>query len=126
MPEMRENDGEGGDWMRVAIASEGKDASSVVSGVFGRCRYFVMASIEDGRIEFLEAAENKASEQAGKAGIAAAQLMAEKGAKAVISGEIGPRAMDVLRQFGIKAYRGSGTVKDCLDDFTKGKLGRIE
>jgi predicted Fe-Mo cluster-binding NifX family protein len=111
--------------MKVAVSSDGKDMNSMTGSAFGRCRYFIMAGIEDGRIKFLEAAENKASEQAGKAGIAAAKLVAGKEAQAVISGEIGPRAMEVFRQFGIKAYRGSGKVSAVLEKFMEGKLPEL-
>ena len=108
--------------MKIAISSDGKGLDSQVSGVFGRCRYFLIVRLDGRNTEMIEAAENRASNQSGKAGISAAELVAEKGIDAVISGDIGPRAMDVLRQFGIKAYKGSGSIKRCLGEFAEGGL----
>jgi predicted Fe-Mo cluster-binding NifX family protein len=112
--------------MKIAISSAGKDIDSDVDNVFGRCPFFIFADIEGKKITKVEAIKNISAEKTGGAGISAAQAVAEKGAKAVITGNVGPRAMDVLRQFNIEIYNGSGTVKEALQGFIDGKLGKVQ
>ena len=111
---------------RIAVSSAGKSLESKVAGVFGRCPYFIIADIENNQIVSHETMENAAANQMGGAGISAAQAVVEKNVDAVIAGNIGPRALDVLRQFNIKIYNGSGLVKDVLQKFIQDKLEKIE
>ncbi len=108
--------------MKVAISSIGKDLNSEISSEFGRCPYFVILEIENKKIQGFEAIKNQSANQMGGAGISAAQAVAEKDVKAVISGNLGPRASDVLKQFNIEVYRGSGSIKEVLQKFIDGKL----
>jgi len=112
--------------MKVAISSNGKDLESEVSEVFARCPYFVIVEIENGKIKKFEALKNESENQMAGAGISAAQLMAEKDIVAVITKNIGPRAFDVLKQFNIEIYLGSGAVKEILQEFINRKLKKIE
>lgn len=112
--------------MKIAVSSTGKELDSDVSNVFGRCPYFIIVEVEDKKVTKIEAIENISAKQMGGAGISAAQTVAEKGVKAVIAGNIGPRASDVLRQFNIEVYNGSGAVKEALQKFIDGKLERIQ
>lgn len=111
--------------IKIAISSKGKDLDSEVDNVFGRCPYFIFAEIKDKKIEKVEAMENKSANQMGGAGISAAQFVTEKNAEAVITGNIGPRALDVLKQFNIEIYNGSGSVKEVLDKFINNKLEKV-
>jgi predicted Fe-Mo cluster-binding NifX family protein len=111
--------------MKIAISSSGKNLEDEVSDVFARCPYFVIAEIENGKIRETKVMENKVAGQPGQAGILVAQSMAEKNIGAVITGNVGPRAMDVLRQFKIEVWCGNGTVRDVLQKFTEGKLEKI-
>lgn len=108
--------------MKIAVSSTGKNLTDNVSDVFGRSPYFIVAEIENGEIKKTEIIENKSADQMGGAGIFAAQLMAEKNVNVVITGNVGPRALDVLKQFNIAIYYGGGIVKDALHQFVEGKL----
>jgi predicted Fe-Mo cluster-binding NifX family protein len=112
--------------MKVAVSSIGKGLESKVSTVFGRCPYFIIAEIEGRKIQKIEAVENMSAGQKGGAGISAAREVAERGAKSVITGNLGPRASDVFKQFGIEAYKGSGSVKEALEEFMAGTLEKIK
>ncbi len=112
--------------MKVAISSEGKNLKAKVSEVFARCPYFIIAEVEEGKIKDFEAIKNESENQMSGAGIFAAQLMAEKNVNVVITKNIGPRAFDVLRQFNIKVYSGSGKIKDVLADFIVGKIKEVK
>lgn len=113
--------------MKIAVSSKGKDLESEVDSVFGRCAYFIIVEIEEGKrkIEGFEAVENEGAGQMGGAGIRAARQVVEKGAKAVISGNIGPRASDVLKQFNVKTYSAAGLVREAVQKFIEGKLEKM-
>jgi len=111
--------------MKLAISSNGKDLESEVSEVFARCPYFIIAEIENGEIKKFEAIENEIQNAMHGAGISAAQLLTEKNVEAVITKNIGPRALDVLKQFNIKVYFGSGKIEDVLKDFSQEKLKKV-
>lgn len=107
--------------MKIAISATGKELSDNVSDVFGRCPYFILAEVAEGKIISSEAVKNVAESQAGGAGIAAAQLMVDQKAEVVIAKSVGPRAMDVLNQFKIMVYTGEGTVEKAVADFVAKK-----
>ena len=111
--------------MKIAISSKEKNLNGEVDSMFGRCPYFLIVEIEDKEIRGFEAIKNTSAEQTGGAGISAAQIVAEKNVNAVITGNIGPRALDVLGQFDIKIYNGSGPVNEALQKFIDGKLETI-
>ena len=111
--------------MKVAISSMGKSIEDNVSDVFGRCPYFIIAEIADQKIGETEALKNQSACQTGGAGISTAQLMAEKDVNAVITGNMGPKALDVLGQFKITVYTGNGIIKDVLQKFIEKKLKEI-
>ena len=111
--------------MKIAISSTDKNIEGNVSDVFGRCPYFIIAEIENRKIEKTEAIKNKSTEQMSGAGISAAQLMAEENVNAVITGNVGPRALDVLKQFNIGIYYGDGTIEKVLREFIDGKLEKM-
>jgi len=112
--------------MKVALSSTGKNLDSNLSEVFARCPYFIFAEIEKGEIKNFEAIENEFANQMGGAGISVSQFLAERRIEAVICKNIGPRAFDVLSQFGIKIYQGEGTVKEALEKFIEQKLEKFE
>ncbi len=112
--------------MKIAVSSMDKSIESNVSDVFGRCPYFIIAEIQDKKIEKTEAIKNESIDQTSGVGILSARLMAEKDVNVVITGNVGPRALDVLKQFNIEIYSGTGVVKDVLQEFIDGKLKKIE
>jgi predicted Fe-Mo cluster-binding NifX family protein len=111
--------------MRLIVTSNTRERNGDVSDVFGRCKFFLLFEEEKGEIKLIEVFENINSRKAGGAGISAAQAVAERDAKAVLSGNIGPRAREVFRQFGIKMYKASGKIEEALDLMANGKLEEI-
>jgi predicted Fe-Mo cluster-binding NifX family protein len=109
--------------MKVVIPSEGNTLSSQASQFFGRCPYFIVAELEDGKVKGWEAFSNPALGQAGGAGIMAAQFAAEHGAEAVIASAVGPKAEAALGSLGIKIFRGvQGTVQDNIGKLIANEL----
>jgi predicted Fe-Mo cluster-binding NifX family protein len=108
--------------IKVAISAKENNLEGEIGDVFGRSPYFVIAEIENGEMKKTEIIENKNANQTGGAGISAAQLMAEKNVNAVITKNVGPRALDVLKQFNIGIYHGEGMIEEVLQKFMDGKL----
>jgi predicted Fe-Mo cluster-binding NifX family protein len=110
--------------MKIAIASSGKNLKSPVNSRFGRCPYFL---IVDSESDEFEAIENTATQAFRGAGISAAQMIANKGVKAIIAGNFGPNAVNVLSSSGIKIFGGvlGITAKEALDQFNEGKLQEV-
>jgi predicted Fe-Mo cluster-binding NifX family protein len=108
--------------MKIAVTSAGKELSDSVFELFGRCPYFIIAEVENGKIIKTEALKNESENQSIGAGVSAAKLLAENNVNAVIAGSTGPKAMDVMNQFGIKVYRGEGTVGEALQKFVDKNL----
>ncbi len=106
--------------MILAISSSGTDLSSAVDPRFGRCRYLVFYDTDSGS---LEAVANSNIDAAGGAGIRTAQMVLDKGAGAVITGNVGPNAMNVLSGGGVPVYTGvSGTVESAVKLYEEGSL----
>ena len=113
-----------GGTMKICITSEGKTLDSKVDPRFGRCQNFILVNPDT--LEF-EAIENSNINQAGGAGIQSGQLMASKGIKAVLTGNVGPNAFQTLNAGGIDIYTGvSGSVKETIEAYKSGKLKKTE
>ena len=106
--------------MKIAISSSGKDLDSQIDPRFGRCQYFIFVDPET--MEF-EASENEGLMASGGAGVQAAQLIVQKGAGSLITGNLGPNAASALSASGIKVHLVSGgTVREVTEAFKAGKL----
>ncbi len=106
--------------MRVVVSAVGADLSAEVSPVFGRCPNYVF--VDTATMEF-EALPNPAMSAAGGAGIQAAQFAVSKGVQAVITGNVGPNAFNVLQAAGVTLYPVSGgTVQQAVDAYNRGEL----
>jgi predicted Fe-Mo cluster-binding NifX family protein len=106
--------------MKVAVSATGKDLNCQIDPRFGRCQFFVFVDPET--MEF-EALENEGLMAMGGAGVQAAQLIVQKGANALITGNLGPNAASALSASGIKVYLvPGGTVKEVIDGYKTGSL----
>ncbi|MEA3547344.1 MAG: NifB/NifX family molybdenum-iron cluster-binding protein, partial [Thermodesulfobacteriota bacterium] len=106
--------------MKIAVSSSGNDLDSQVDPRFGRCAYFVIVETDD---MGFEAFENGSIALGGGAGIQAGQFVASKGAKAIITGNVGPNAVQTLSAAGVETFVGqSGTVREAIERYTKGKI----
>jgi len=74
-------------------------------------------------IQLLEAIQNPAVAAPGGAGIQSAQLVVDKGVEAVITGNVGPNAYQVLSSAGIAVYVGNfKSVREAVEAYRSGKL----
>ncbi len=109
--------------MKICISSTGNSVDSTMDPRFGRAAYFVITNTDSMESEIIP---NSAANSGGGAGITSGQLMVDKGVEAVITGNVGPNAMNVLKAAKIEIYRGeSVSVQENVEKFKKGLLGKI-
>jgi predicted Fe-Mo cluster-binding NifX family protein len=110
--------------MKICVSSTGNSMEAQLDPRFGRCLYFVIVDPET--MQF-EAVPNVASGTTGGAGIQAAQTMADKSVKVVITGSVGPNAFQALSTAGIEIITGaSGTVKAVIEQYKRGELRKTD
>ena len=105
--------------MKIAVSSTGQGLDAEVDPRFGRCQYFV---IVDGDTMAFEAFENPNVMASGGAGIQSAQLVADKGAEVVLTGNCGPNAFQTLQAAGVSICVGiAGTVGQAVEQYKRGE-----
>jgi predicted Fe-Mo cluster-binding NifX family protein len=104
--------------MKIAISAAGPTLDASIDPRFGRCRQFIIVDPETGESE---AVDSSSAASGGGAGISAAQMIIKKGIEAVLTGNCGPNAHQVLSAAGIKVITGvSGKINDAISAY---KLG---
>jgi len=104
--------------MKIAVSSNGKTLEDQVDVRFARALYFL---IIDG--DQVEVVENPNLSAGGGVGVQTSQMLADKGVEAVIAGNFGPKAYQVLEAAGIKAYSVEGKkVKEAIELVKEGKI----
>lgn len=111
--------------MKIAITTQGNNLEDMLDPRFGRAQYFMIYDTE--KKEVLEVIDNTAGvNAAGGAGTTAAQLVANKDAVAVISGNYGPNASLGLNGFEIKMYTSPvDKISNIIENFNAGKLSEV-
>ena len=110
--------------MKICVTSNGPTMDASVDPRFGRCQYFVFVDSET--MEY-EAMPNPSIGASSGAGIQAAQTVADKGAGVVITGQVGPNAIQTLGATNISIVTGaSGTISDAIKQYKSGGLQQTE
>jgi len=106
--------------MKICVTSNGPTMDASVDPRFGRCQYFVFVDSET--MEH-EAMPNPGIGASSGAGIQAAQTVVDKGAGVVITGQVGPNAIQTLGAANISIVTGaSGTISDAIEQYKSGRL----
>lgn len=109
--------------MKIAVSSTGQELNSVVESRFGRCEFFVVVETENGSFK---AFENDNRGLSSGAGIQAASFIASEGVEAVITGNCGPKAMQVLTAAGIDIFSvQGGSVSQVVEQFNNKTLSSL-
>jgi predicted Fe-Mo cluster-binding NifX family protein len=112
--------------MKIAVSTGKGGMDDVVVPVFGRCGSFTIVEVEGDNIKGSEVVPNQAIQSPSGAGIRASQTIVNSGAESVITGNIGPNSMMVLKQAGIKVFSGVGMkVEEAVKAYLEGKLKEI-
>lgn len=108
--------------MKLCISATGNEMTAKVDGTFGRAHYLVIVDTDSREMEALD---NSAANVIQGAGIAAAQLIADKGVNALLTGRVGPNAYAALKSAGIKIYEGvspGDSLQEALEKFKQGQF----
>jgi predicted Fe-Mo cluster-binding NifX family protein len=107
--------------MKLCISSKGTNLEASVDPRFGRCQYFLFVDTETMNFQCVG---NPAFAAGGGAGIQAAQLAINRGAKVILTGDVGPNAFQALQAGGVKIVTGAqGLIRDVIERFNRGELG---
>ena len=107
-----------GEIMRIAMASDG----NFVSEHFGRCPFYTIVDIEEGKVIKKEVIENP-GHQLGLI----PQFLHERNVEYIICGGMGTRAKNFFDRFKIETLVGiSGTVEEVIEKFLNGTLKGTE
>lgn len=106
--------------MKLALSSTGRELDSQLDPRFGRSAYFIIVDTDD--MSF-NAFENEQTGMTSGAGISSANFVISKGIKAVLTGNCGPKAMQVFSAAGIDVFTGqTGSVKNAVENYKKGNM----
>lgn len=105
--------------MSIAISATGPGLDDALDPRFGRCRHLLVCA--EGAAPVHHANPAQGAEHG--AGIRTAEFVASLGVTTVVTGAVGPKAMEVLRAAGIRAYASPpATVRQALAQLRAGAL----
>jgi len=111
--------------MRIAISNQENNINGLIDQRFGRCKYFIIVEVENNEIKTTNSVENQGALQGHGAGLKAAEQIGKLKVDAVITGDLGPNATNILKQLGIKAYHAGGKASEAINDYLKNNLKEI-
>ena len=102
---------------KIAVSSHGPGLDDLVDPRFGRAAGFVM--VDPQTMEFTYLNNLAARDMGSGAGIQAAETVARAGARVVLTGSVGPKAMQVLAAANIRTVEDVGnlTVREVVTRF---------
>lgn len=107
--------------MKVAVTSKERKLESNLDERFGRAPYFIIYDLENDTYQCIDNKQNLNSAQG--AGIQAAQNITNTKAEALITGNVGPKAFQVLKAAEIDIYLTQNTsIQEAIENFKAGKL----
>lgn len=100
--------------IRIAISTDGDQ----VSPHFGRCVFYTIIDLEDGKVITKEVINNPGHEPGFLP-----QYLHNSGVNAIVAGGMGPRAQRLFKEVGIDVYLGAeGSVDKVIEQLQKGTL----
>ncbi len=110
--------------MKIAVCAKNEGLKSEVDNRFGRAENYVIYDTEEGNAVTIE---NSAKNEPSGAGGSATRLLSENKVEVVLAPELGPKAVDAIRAFGIEAYRFNDvkTVEDAINKYKDGSLEKF-
>jgi predicted Fe-Mo cluster-binding NifX family protein len=110
--------------MKICVSSTGKDINASIDQRFGRCQYFLIIDVETMDVKTIP---NESTLASGGAGVQAAQIVTNEDVDAIITGNIGPNAFQILQAAGITVFTGAqGSIKEAIENYKKGTLKETE
>ena len=111
---------------RIALACEDNQGlSGQISQHFGRCPYYLIVDVEGDEIKRTDSVDNPYYNNHVPGMVP--QFINEQGAKVMIAGGMGPRAIDMFGNLGIEVVTGAiGNVGNVLQAYLKGEISGVE
>ena len=111
--------------MKIAVCSKGEGLKALVDERFGRADQFVIFDMVTKEVKTVE---NSAKNASAGAGGQAVRMLDENNVEVVIVPEVGPKAVDALKAFEIKAYSlgESKTVEEAIKKYESKDLKEFE
>lgn len=107
--------------MKIAVTSQGRELSSQIDPRFGRAAYVIIVDTESMAFTALDNSANAGSFKG--AGIQAATMIHDHGARVLITGYCGPKAFATLQAAEIKVVSdATGTVAETVEQFKNGAV----
>lgn len=112
--------------MKIAVGVKNKE-SKELNEMFARSPLFAIVEIDESKLLSEEFKENYFADQMSGAGTAVVEELAKDGVEAVICANLGPKALDLSKQLGIKAYRSESlNYEETLNKLLEGNLSEIK
>ncbi len=110
--------------MKVCVTAGASGLDAPMDPRFGRGPFFVIVDTDSMSENSIA---NTLVNATSGAGIQAAQEIARQGAAALITGNVGPNAMQTLSaaKIDVYQYQGAGSVRDVVEKFKRGELTKI-
>jgi len=110
--------------MKIAICAVSEGLKSTVADRFGRADNFVIFDTETKEVVTIE---NTAKNEASGAGGSAVRLLDNNKVEIALIPELGPKAIDAVKAFGIEAYAygESKTVEEAIKKYENKELEKL-
>jgi predicted Fe-Mo cluster-binding NifX family protein len=110
--------------MKIGICAKNNGLESEVADRFGRADNYVIFDTETKESITIE---NIAKNEASGAGGTAVRLLDKNKVEIVLAPELGPKAIDAIKAFNIRAYAfgNSKTVQEAIENYQNGKLNEF-
>ncbi len=111
--------------MKIAVCAKEKGMESIADDRFGRAEYYVIFDTDE---RGSETVENTAKGEPAGAGGSAVRLLSKHDVEVVLVPELGPKAVDAVNGFEMKAFRYADrkTVRETIAAYQAGDLQQIE
>lgn len=111
--------------MKIAVSATGPSPDSNVDPRFGRCAGFVLIDSAAGQTDYLDNGAHR--DLAQGVGTQTARMLVDAGTEALITGQMGPKAYQVLHRAGIKIYRcPAGSVQAAVRALDRNALAELD
>lgn len=110
--------------MLIALSSSGQASNATLDRHFGRCSYFAFYHKETKEWSF---EVNPGAGETSGAGIKAAQHLVDLGADVILTGEVGPKAWQVLEAAPLEVYQLTEvTLEEAVNHYLEGKTRKMD
>ncbi|MDK2792320.1 MAG: hypothetical protein PWQ25_1183 [Deferribacteres bacterium] len=108
--------------MKILVTAREKNENRLIDVRFGRALYWYIFDTEKNESYFIDNSRSENFEHG--AGMQAAANVIDEGVDVIITGSVGPKAFNIIKNKGIKVYRGNPekSVIENLKDFEKNIL----